>query len=333
MGGDMAGDVTEFGRHSSGAVVHRIRLTAGDLSVSVLSLGAVVQDVRLAGVDHPLTLGSPDVAAYEGEMGYFGAVVGPVANRIAGAEAVIAGRTCRFPANEGTTILHGGPRGTHARLWDLVSASAEAAELRLTLPAGDDGFPGHRIITALFRVTDASLTLDLSATTDAATIFGLANHSYWNLDGTPTIAGHRLTVAADAWLPTVNSIPTGEVRPAAGTFDLRAGRVIDLTEGYDHNFCLAQAPRALTEIARLTGQSGLTLRIASTAPGLQVYDGNFLDGTGPAGHDGYPYARNAGLALEPQMWPDAPNHAHFPSIALTPGAPWRQQSRWTLTRG
>jgi aldose 1-epimerase len=160
----------------------------------------------------------------------------------------------------------------------------------------------------------------------------LANHSYWNLNGTPTTAGHILTVAAETWLPTgADGIPSGEQRAVAGAFDLRRGRVIDGTEGWDHNFCLYPAPRALTDVASLTGGQ-VRLTLATTEPGLQVYDGRALNTWAFPGHSGHPYGPFAGLALEAQRWPDAPNHPGFPPVTLDPGETYRQVTQWRFDR-
>ncbi len=327
----MTADIRSFGHARDGREVQAIRLASPQLAVTILTWGAALQDVRLEGIARSLTLGGDRIEAYQGPMGYFGTLVGPVANRIAGARAMIAGQEWRFPANEGTTLLHGGTEGIHARHWSVADADATGLCLSLRLEGGEGGFPGRREITADFRVEGAALTLALTAVTDAPTLMNLANHGYWNLDGTPTIAGHRLRVDADSYLPTVNTLPTGEVRPAEGCFDLRPGRVLDLTEGFDHNFCLSTAPRALTEVAELTGRTGVTLRLASTEPGLQIYNGRRLNSAPFAGHGGAVYAAHAGLALEPQRWPDAPNHPGFPAITLSPGESYHQQTRWSFS--
>ncbi|MDP4031380.1 MAG: aldose epimerase family protein [Pseudorhodobacter sp.] len=330
----MSADIRQFGNTVDGRAVLAVCLRAGGLRAVVLSWGAVLQDMRLQGADWPLTLGSAELAAYQAEMGYFGAIVGPVANRIGGAKAVIAGRLCPFAANEGTTLLHGGTGGTQQRLWEIVTADKSHLTLRLALADGDGGFPGNRVIEAHYRLKPpATLMLNITATSDAPSLMNLANHSYWNLDGTGTIAGHRLRLAADSWLPTVAGLPTGERRAAAGVFDLRQGRVLDLCEGYDHNFCLATAPRALTEVAELQGRRGVRLRIATTEPGMQVYDGALLTSGAFAGHGGQPYRPFQGLALEAQRWPDAPNHPDFPPITLTPGESYSQQTRFSFAKG
>jgi aldose 1-epimerase len=303
-----------FGTLGDGRRVQAVDLASADLSITVLTLGAILQDARLAGLGAPLTLGSEDLADYEGRMGYFGAVVGPVANRIAGARTQIGGRNHDFPPNEGPNLLHGGTSGTHAQIWTIDDVAPGTLALSLDLPDGLGGFPGNRHLTAAFAFDGRRLTLELTATTDAPTLMNLANHSYWRLGGTGH-AGHRLAVAADSYLPVDAAlIPTGEIRAVHDAFDLRAGRVLDGAEGFDHNFCLARAPRPLTRIAELAGPSAHML-LETTAPGLQVYSGN-----------------PAGVALEPQFWPDAPNNPAFPPILLTPGQTFRQTSRWTFTR-
>ena len=161
-----------------------------------LTLGATLQDLRLAGTPWPLTLGAQSVAAYEGPCRWFGSVAGPVANRIAGAQAMIGGKVCRFDPNENSrTTLHGGATGTDAQVWALTDQTADSMTLTLDLPDGLGGFPGNRRISACYRLTGpATLRLTLTATSDQPTLMNLANHSYWNLDGTDA---HRRPPAAD----------------------------------------------------------------------------------------------------------------------------------------
>ncbi|MBD3764497.1 MAG: galactose mutarotase [Rhodobacterales bacterium] len=322
-----------FGTGRDGRSVQAVRLQGGGLRVTVLTRGAILQDLRLDGDDRPLVLGSSQLAAYEGPMAWFGAVVGPVANRIGGAQAVIDGVPYRFAPNEGTILLHGGAAGTHARLWRIAQATADAVTLALDLPHMCDGFPGGRRLTARYAITGPGrLAVDLTAETDAPTLMNLACHPYVNLGDGRSLAGHRLTVQADRYLPTRDGLPTGGPVPVGGAFDLRVGRDLTAAAGLDHNFCLADAPRPLTPVAVLSGPDGLRLRLATTAPGLQVYDGAHLDTAPLAGHGGAPYGPHAGLALEPQAWPDAPNHAGFPPVLLRPGQLWQQSSHWDFDR-
>lgn len=320
-----------FGTTSDGTPVQRVRIASGRLSAAILTFGAALQDVRLSGVAHSLTVGSPSLAAYEGDMRYCGTVVGPVANRIGGAAARIGARLHRFDANENGNTLHGGRRGTQSRVWTLAGHGPAHAELHLHLPDGDGGFPGNRRLSARYDVDDAALTLTLAAETDAATLMNPANHSYWRLADEPDFCGHRLRIAADRCTPAgPDGLPTGRIAPVAGTRqDFRAERVLT-TAPIDLNFCLSDGPRPLRPVAWLTAPSGLQLELATTAPGLQVFDGHILDMPDHPGNDGGAYGAHAGLALEPQSWPDAPNHAGFPQIELGPGQTWQQITRWTF---
>ena len=205
----------------------------------------------------------------------------------------------------------------------IAEAEADRAVLRLDLPDGLGGFPGNRRIEAEFTLDGAAtLTLRLRAQTDADTLINLANHSYWNLDGSDSIAGHTLRVAADRYLPVdERTVPTGAIADVSdGPFDLRKGRVLEARAIYDTNLCLTDAARALTEVAELTGRSGLRMTLATTEPGLQVYDMGHTDSGTFVGHSGAPYRPFAGLALEAQGWPDAPNHPTFPPVLLRAGA-------------
>lgn len=326
-----------FGTTADGRTVEAVTLSDGTLTVTVLTLGAILNDLRLAGVPYGLTLGTPDLAPYEGGMGYYGAIVGPVANRIAGARAGIAGTEYRFPPNEGRNLLHGGAAGTHARLWDIAGVTETALTLRLTLPDGHGGFPGNRRITARYALAEpGTLELTIEADTDAPTLFNLAQHGYWNLDGTRDYAGHRLRIAADRYLPVdAEMIPLQKPAPVAGTpFDFRAGRVLTPGEGarIDHNFCLSEARVPPRPVLELTGASGVTLAMETTEPGLQVFDGGNDVAAAYTGHGGQNLGPWAGLALEAQCWPDAPNHPGFPPILHTPGAPYRQVTRLRFAR-
>jgi aldose 1-epimerase len=320
--------LTPFGMTAQGEAVQAVTLSGDDLTVTILTYGAVLHDVRLKGAAHNLTLSGDTVADYDGRLLYFGALVGPVVNRIGGARAEIAGVEHRFPANQGGKhILHSGAFGTHHKVWQVVDHSARHVSLALTLPDGEGGFPGNRQITARFLLTGPrTLRMEVTGTTDKPTIMNFANHSYWNLDGAETWAGHSLKIAADGYTPVDDDvIPTGEVRPVSGTpFDFRTARVVAPGDGntpaLDHNFCLAAAPADLRDVLWLTGASGVSLTVATTEPGVQVYDGGHTRAPGPGLHQG--------LAIETQRWPDAPNHPDFPSIALGYGEVCRQITEW-----
>ncbi len=316
----------------AGTGISRVVISAGDITAAILDHGAALQDVRLAGVPHALTLGSPDARAYLGPMRYFGAVIGPVANRIGGGAALIDGVRHQFERNQsGRHTLHSGSAGTHAKIWQIVEQGPSSVSLRVHLPEGEGGFPGDRTLLARYEVTPpAVLTLSVEAETTAPTLMMVAHHPYWNLDGSPTWAGHRLKVAAQTYLPTDDAtLPTGAVLPVANTpFDFRTSK--EPQGSFDNSLCLARERRDVTHAASLTGAAGLTLDLATTEPALHLYDGHGIGNGGFTGHDGQRYGLRAALALEPQFWPDAPNHPDFPPILLRPRETWRQVTRYSF---
>jgi aldose 1-epimerase len=321
--------ITPFGTTADGVDVQKITISQGDLSASILTKGATLQSVRLAGVAHDLTLGSDKLADYEGKMRHHGSLVAPVVNRFTGARAPIGGKTFQFEANQSARhTLHFGAMGTQHKIWDVAEVTESSVTLTLTLPAGEGNMPGNRPVRATFAIKDNALHLDVTATTDALTLFNVANHSYWNMDGSDTWAGHQMQIAADRYLPvTPDFCPTGEIAAVSGThFDLRQLRpIVPGSDTYDHNFCLSDGPVPLRPVLTLRGASGITMTISTTEAGVQVYDGR---GSARPGRGLY-----EGLAIEPQNWPDAPNHAGFPSIELAPGQTYHHQTRWHFAKG
>ncbi len=328
--------IEQFGTTAHGEAVQKITIGDGPLTAAILTVGAALQDVRLESVPHSLTVGSPDLAAYEGPMCHCGTIMGPVANRIENASAEIDGTTYHFEKNFlGRHTLHSGSAGTHLKVWTLADHGPSHATLTLTLEDGDGGFPGTRHLTTRFSVQDTTLTLTLDAETDAPTLMNLANHSYWTLGPGPTTRGHILTIRADRYLPSddVTTLPTGAVAEVANTrFDYRHGRKLeDGAEGLlDTNFCLSDTRQPLRTIATLAAPGGVTMTMASTEPGLQVFDGHILDYPNPRTTRGTAPVPYAGLALEAQFWPNAPANPHFPDITLRPGEPWQQITTWSF---
>ncbi len=333
----MSAQITPFGTTAAGEIVEKITIGTDELTISILTWGTVLQDVRLAGLDHPLTLGGPDLAGYAGPMKSFGAVMGPVVNRIRNARAPIAGVMHRFEANlDDTHTKHGGSHGPHVSVWSIVETSPTHAVLELALPDGLSGFPGTRVIRAEYRVIGAALDMVLVAQTDAPTLINLANHSYWNLDGSLDARGHSVQIFADRYTENgPDLMVTGRVLPVDGSpFDFRdptpfaAGpeRMFDL------NYVLADAKRPLTLAARITGETGVTMEMSTTEPGLQLFDFGSFDTGAFIGHHGAPYPSYSGIALEAQGWPDAANHDGWPSIEVTPDAPYHQHTRWAFSK-
>lgn len=321
--------MTLFGTTTAGEAVHRLTLRSDALQVALITWGAVVQDVRLAGVDRSLTIGSDRLADYEGDMRHHGSLIGPIVNRISTGEVTIAG--IRYPLErnqDGAIHLHSGAQATHLRVWEVIDRGPAQATLRCCLPTGTCGLPGNREITVTYAVAGTTLSLEVTATTDAPTLFNLANHSYWNLDGAPTWAGHSLHIHADRYLPsTAQAFPTGEVAATAGsTHDFRAPRRIAPGDPpLDNNFCLSDGPRAVTQALILTGQSGVRMTVSTDQPGIQVYDGRAAVRPGGQVYEG--------LAIEAQYWPDAPTNPGFPSVLFGPDNPYTQRTEWQFSGG
>ena len=305
---------------------------AGRLAVRVLTYGA-----RIAGIHVPtpsglrcVTLDLPTLDAYATSPAYLGAVVGRVGNRVANGRFPLEGRTVRVSVNTGPNMLHGGKVGFDRAVW-----RAERADRALVLthesPDGDQGFPGCLVASVRYAVDGLALVIEYTATADAPTVVNLTNHAYFNLGGGGDVLDHDLTIAADRFTPTdATQIPTGELRPVAGTpFDFRAphaigGRIGDadvqlrIGQGYDHNFVLADSPRAEPAFAARARAGGVAMELLTTEPGVQFYSGNYLPEAG--------LPLRSAFCLETQHFPDAPNHPGFPSIELRPGQTRRSRT-------
>ncbi len=332
-----------FGMTPDGEEIREVAIAAGELSVRVITLGAVIRDMRLAGIDHPLVLGFDQLDDYLEHSPFFGAVVGRSANRIGRGRFSIDGHPYQVTLNEkGRTHLHGGFRGFGKRAWRLLDHAADSVKLGLDSPHGEEGYPGTVAVELTYTVeAPATLRMDIRATTDAPTLVNLAQHSYFNLDNSPTILDHQVRIIADAYTPTdAYDIPTGEIVAVAGSvFDFRAQRPIrQMRSGervaFDKNFVIdrarAETPRPHARLQSL--KNGIALDIASTEPGLQFYDGYMMVVPVP-GLGGRTYLVNGGCCFEPQVFPDAPNHPGFPSSILRPGETYHQATVYAFSRG
>lgn len=325
-----------FGTAPDGSPVARVTLARAGTTVRIMTWGASLQDFRLDGLDHPLVLGSPRFTDYVPELRNFGAIVGRVANRIAKGRTTLDGREIVLARNEGgRTSIHGGPNGSAVRNWTLEAATEHACTLSLVMPDGDGGFPGTLTARAAYSLDETgALCLTMTATTDAPTFCNLAHHAFWSLTG-GGLDGHEMRIEADHYLPVdAHKIPQGAPQDVAGSgFDFRALRpvVIPGAPEIDHNFCLRDGAGRVRHICLLQTDR-LALEIASDAPGLQVYDASRMDTTPACGFDGKPYGPHSGVALEPQFWPDAPNHPDYPPIDLAPGDTFRQHCRFHIYR-
>lgn len=337
--------IKTFGTLADGSVVHQAVLSAGDLTLDVIGLGAAIRDMVLKTPSGPvpLVLGLETLDDYLNHSPSMGIVAGRFANRIAGGRFSLDGQSYQLPLNEkGKTHLHGGGKtGFGNRAWTVIDDSPTSVTFRLISPDRDQGYPGNMETTVSYSLEeDNQVTIELVAVSDAPTIVNLATHSYFNLDGSGSILDHTLEIPAFAYLPVDGDlIPTGEIAPVAGTpFDFRrerpvAYRVDGELVGYDHNFCVdrVRAPHP-RRMAKLTGpKHGITLEILSTEPGVQLYDGQGLN-VPVTGTHGRRFDVRTGLALEPQIFPDTPNQPDFGSAVLRPGEVYRQITQYRLSR-
>ncbi len=330
-----------FGTLPDGRPVRRWTVRDGSgAGFSVMELGATILTLDVPdrhGAVADVVLGFDDPSRYLTESPYCGAVVGRVANRIAGGRFTLGGKACQLACNNGPNSLHGGTIGFDKRLWSgtsVTSAEGRGVRFTLTSPDGEEGYPGTVEVSVTYVWTeDQRLIVDYAVTSSAPTPFNISQHSYWNLAGAGTSAlDHLLRIEADRYLPVDETlIPTGELAPVAGTpFDFRVakpiGRDIEIDDiqlrhggGYDHN--LVPNGSGLRAVAELSDPaSGRQMTLATDQPGLQLYSGNFLDGT-IIGKGGTLYPHRSAVVLETQHFPDSPNQPHFPDAILRPEWP------------
>jgi len=347
-----------FGTLPDGTPIESVVLTgANGVSARIMTLGATLQALNApdrSGHVADVTLGYDDARSYVEHPNYWGQTIGRYANRIAGGRFTLDGKTYQLPLNDKTNSLHGGTVGLDKRVWQIVEVSDKGGVAKVALqtvsPAGDQGYPGNLTVTTTYTLDDrGSLTIDMDASTDAPTIVNLTNHALFNLagEGAPGGAlGHRMTVAAHRYTP-VNAalIPTGELRDVTGTpFDFTKGRIIDevvrdgrdpqivIGRGVDHNFVLDAGKTRDPKLAvRLEDpRSGRVLEVLTDQPGIQIYTGNFLDGTF-VGKNKHVYRMGDGIALEPQVFPDTPNKPAFGSARVDPGKPYHHRMIYRMS--
>ncbi|MDW9541621.1 aldose epimerase family protein [Sinorhizobium meliloti] len=337
----MGTDTEIFGHLPSGEPVQRVTLKGGGLTASVITWGSVIQDLRLEGHAAPLVLGFENFESYPAHSSYFGATPGRNANRIGAGRFALEGKAYQLELNEsGATHLHGGSDNIAKRNWSIRRRAEDSVTLEITDPDGRAGYPGNCTITCTYTLKPGgTLNVVYETETDAPTLANVCQHSYFNLDGGSDAFGHDIMIAADHYLPTdERQIPTGEIRPVAGTaFDLREmtslGRQLDGGGiAYDHNFCLSPERVQKRSVALVRSiNSGVSLEVLTTEPGVQLYTGEKLDVPVP-GLEGSRYGPFAGFCLETQIWPDAVNHEGFPKAVLRPGETLRQETDYVFTK-
>lgn len=338
-----------FGTLPDGNAVEVITLSnAKGVKARILTYGAILQSLSAPdrkGHSEDIALGYASMSGYLEAPNYFGATVGRYANRIKAGSFSIDGKVYKLAQNNGPNALHGGVQGYDKRLWkveNVTSGTIASVVLQYVSADGEEGYPGQLTVTATYSLDDQNqLRVEYAAATTKPTIVNITNHSFFNLAGENSqrpIYNHILTIPAETTTPVDKTlIPTGEFRPVAGTpFDFRkpmtiGARIRDgrdpqivFGQGYDENFVV---DRAISSSPRLMARvedpaSGRVLDILSNQPGVQLYTGNFLDGTA-IGKSGLAYRQGDGIALEPQVFPDTPNQPAFGSARLDPGQVYR----------
>ncbi|HKS08291.1 MAG TPA: aldose epimerase family protein [Pyrinomonadaceae bacterium] len=302
--------------------------------VSITNYGGAVVSIKAPdrhGEFADVALGFETLEEYVRNPRYFGGLIGRHANRIALGRFSLNGVDYQLTQNNGVNHLHGGAKGFDKRVWKAADKSTDdsaALHLEYLSVDGEEGYPGNLQAEVTYTLSpENELEINYEATADRDTIVNLTNHAYFNLAGGGNILDHELTLHADAFTPvTKELIPTGEIQSVENTvMDFRRSRPI-ASGGYDHNFVLKDYDGSLRPAVRLyEPKSGRVLEILTTEPGIQFYSGNFLDGSF-RGKGGVAYEQYAGLCLEPQHFPDAPNHANFPSTVLRAGEVYKHVS-------
>lgn len=334
-----------FGVLGTGEEAELYTLSYGDASLSITNYGGTLVSLILpsrSGRRDDVILGYSTLGPYTRKHPYFGATVGRFANRIALGGFTLGGRSYSLAKNNGPNSLHGGFKGFDKQVWAAEAYKEKGnGYLRLSLesPDGDEGYPGTLRAVVTYGLEDGhTLSAAFNAAVDAPCPINLTNHAYFNLkgEGRGDVLDHELELRASAYLPVGPSlIPTGALEKAAGgPFDFSArkamGRDIEAAGGgYDHCFAIDGQPGALRPCAAVyEAESGRSLRLSTTQPGVQFYTGNFLDGI--AGKRGSIYDRHAGFCLETQHYPDSPNQPGFPSCVYGPGRDYSERSEYSF---
>ncbi|MDQ3410928.1 MAG: galactose mutarotase [Chloroflexota bacterium] len=336
-----------------GEEVTRYTLTNGSgMSVAILTYGGIIQSIMVPSRDGELanvTLGFDSFDGYAAGHPYFGNITGRYANRIAKGTFELEGETYELAINNEPNTLHGGEKGFDKYVWDAaVLDDGIGVRLSRTSPDGEEGYPGTLEVEVTYTLTDANeLQIDYLATTDAPTVVNLTNHAYFNLagEGNGSILDHELQLMAGNYTPVDETlIPTGEIAAVSGTpMDFTEPHAIGerirddfgqlvIGRGYDHNYVLDREDDDTLQLAARVVEptSGRVLEVLTTEPGIQLYSGNFLDGS-VIGASGRMYRQGDGFALETQHFPDSPNQPDFPTTVLNPGEEFRSTTVYAFS--
>lgn len=312
---------------------------AKGVEVTIINFGARIVSVLVPdknGEMRDVVLGFDNFNDYTTHRTDFGATIGRYANRIAGGKFTLPNRAgYTLNLNDGNNSLHGGARGFQYQMFDIVQLDSQSVECSYLSKDGEGGYPGNLQVTVTYKLTDDNaIDISYKATTDQLTVVNLTNHSYFNLSGDPnnTILDHVMFLDCDKYTPTNSElIPTGEIAsllktPLDFTEPTPIGSRIDDTtftalkygNGYDHNYILNKPGDITNVVAKVfCPTTGISLEVYTDEPGIQLYTGNFLDGT-VKGKKGIAYNKRTAFCLETQHFPDSPNHPEFPSTFLSP---------------
>ena len=322
-----------FGAMDNGREVQLFTLkNQNGMEVSITNYGGIVTSVKVPDQDgniENVVLGFDDLEQYKSGHPFFGAIAGRYANRIANGRFELNGEEYELATNNGENHLHGGVEGFDKKFWEAeLHEDENSVTLSYLSLDGEEGYPGNLEVDVTYALTEENeLKIDYHATTNKSTVVNLTNHSYFNLSGNPSqkILDHLLTIHADRYTPVDEGlIPTGELRPVEGTpFDFTSAetvgaRIDSIPPGYDHNYVLNNPDSGVRKIATVEHEeSGRIMEVYTDQPGVQLYTGNFLDGT-LNDRQGNPIEQYAALCLETQTFPDSPNKPDFPSPVLNP---------------
>lgn len=326
--------VVPFGTLRTGEAVSQVTLKNETICCQVITYGAALRTLYVPDRDgHPVdvVLGYDTLEEYVARDGYLGATVGRFANRIAGGRFVLNGEAFVLAQNDGNNHLHGGQVGFSHRVWDIASVQDDSVTLTLHSPDGEEGYPGNLDVSVTYTLKESGLFIRYQARSDRDTVCSLTNHSYFNLagHGSGDVLEQRIAIHADHYTPSNGeSIPLGTLEPVEGTpMDLRTFTPIGThindpfpqlvqARGYDHNYAINPAAGALRTVASAScEQTGISMKVNTTMPGMHFYTANFID-EGRIGKDGCSYGPRHGFCLETQQFPDAPNQTAFPSAVL-----------------
>ena len=334
-----------FGKTPDGTAVDLYTLkNAHGVTVKVMTYGCIITEIDVpdrTGQMGDIVLGFDNFEQYlQLKNPFFGAVVGRYANRIAKGKFTLDGQQYTLVTNNYPNALHGGVKGFDKVVWDaepVTVPNGVAIRFSYVSRDGEEGYPGNLNVGVVYTLTDDNeLRMDYEAVTDKATVINLTNHSYFNLAGTGDILGTELRLSAGSYTPVDDTlIPTGEIASVKGTpMDFTTakpigrdlGQLTNNPQGYDHNFVLNRAGKGLALCAQVyEPTTGRTIEVSTTQPGVQLYSGNFLDGT-LTGKGGMVYKQHDGFCLETQHFPDSPNQPTFPSVVLRPGQTYKHST-------